>query len=92
MMGSAWTSERELLNKNKYLKLDFSGQAYLTSRNMCQGLEGHQVFENQGGERHLQPARAQKRTLVNSVAKRARHRPMPTKTSPEVLSVCLRMW
>jgi hypothetical protein len=57
MMGSAWTSERELLNKNKYLKLDFSGQAYLTSRNMCQGLEGHQVFENQGGERHLQPDR-----------------------------------
>lgn len=37
-------------------------------------------------------ANAQKRTLVNSVAKRAMHRPVPTHTFLEVLSVCWRIW
>ena len=37
-----------------FLKLN-SGPAYLTNRDVCQHLEGHQVFENQGGDSHLQP-------------------------------------
>lgn len=38
-------------------------------------------------------ARVQKRTLVNSVAKRARHRLMPIPTYPEeVLVICWRIW
>lgn len=30
---------------------------YLTCRDVCQSLEGQQVFENQRGEGHLQPDR-----------------------------------
>lgn len=37
-----------------FLKLN-PGPAYLANRDVCQCLEGHQVFENQGGDSHLQP-------------------------------------
>lgn len=38
-------------------------------------------------------ARAQKRTLVNSVVKRARHKQMPIPMCPEeMLVMCWRIW
>lgn len=35
--------------------LNSSEPVYLANRDVCQCLEGHQVFKNQGGERNLQP-------------------------------------
>lgn len=41
-----------------FARLGPPGPAYLANRDVCQRLEGHEVFEHQRGEGHLQPDRS----------------------------------